>query len=169
MPKVSPTRRRPKRDWVRFPVQGKLTLSTLADATAIKTTILDNVDDVFWYSSQLKWGLLGGTAGEGPIIVGLLDNAYSVAEIIEALDASPVGRSDRVALERSRRSVRNIGQFSGLVTDEVLNDGKPVYNKTLIRMSNASAFAAFAMNRSGSALTGGQIISFDGVLTGYWL
>ena len=160
---------RGKKPWVRLKVNVGFALLTLADATALLQTIIDNVDDFFWYSSQLSWSLLNLTAGEGPIEVGLCDGVYSVAQIKEAVDASPTGRSDRIALERTKRSVRGVGQFNGLTTEESLNNGLPVYTKTLINMSGSSVMSAYALNRSNGPLTTGAVINITGVLVGYWL
>ena len=160
--------RRSRRKWVNWTVVSAITLSTLADATAIEGVVLDNTDDLFLYSALCTWNLRNATAGEGPIEVVLADSAYSVGQIIEALDASPVSKSDKINLERTKRHVRLVGALPGITTEEVLNNGNPVYTRCMFPVSATSAVSAFAINRSGAQLAGGTVVRVTGRLVGYW-
>ncbi len=161
-------RRRPKRNWVNITVQQNVALGALVNAVVVKATLLDVSDDFFLYSSRLSWALVGLPIDEGRVSFGISDNAYTVTEIGEAVDASPTNKSDRIALERTARAVRNIGYFPGNAGEEDFNDGKPVYNRSLFNVSGNSALAIWAMNRSGSDFVTGSTVRVDGVLTGWW-
>jgi len=161
--------RRTKRKWVTWPVTSIISLTTLAAATALEANLLDNVDEAHFYSARGSWSIRDLTPGEGPIQVGFNDGVYSAAEIVEAVDASPTSRSDRINIERAGRAVRNVGAFPGEVSQEVLNDGRMVYTKVLMNMSGSSVLNIYAINRSAAALTTGAVVRFEGLLTGYWL
>jgi len=162
-------KRRVTKDDVVLPVQISVALLTTANGAAVTGDILDNVDDLKVYSSLLTWAIRSHTAGEGPIDVGIADADYTDAEIVEALDASPTGRSDKIALERASRKVYLIGTFNGEGTDETLNDGKPIYKRLVMSVSSTSAISLFAVNRSGNAFTTGAQLVVGGKLWGSWM
>ena len=169
----SPKRRarstRRSRPWVVWNVRQSISLSTLANNTALEGTLLDNADDMYVHSALGTWSYSGFTAGEGPVDIGFLDNAYSVTEIVEAIDASPVDRSDKIASERNRRDVRNAGSIPGQDTSGSLRDGVPIHTKLRLRVSATSSLGIYVVNRSGSPRTTGAVVAFTGRLFGYWL
>lgn len=150
-------------------VNATLALSTLANNTALAGDIIDLNDDIRVISSDLTWTLRDLTAGEGGIDVGLNADAYTVAQIAEALDASPSDRGDQVSLEHSRRKVRLVGTFDGQLANEVLNDGKKIRTRKLYWNFAADRdLQMFAMNRSGATLTTGSELKVSGVLYCQW-
>ncbi len=155
---------------VAIPFTARLTLSTLAASTVIKVSSLGNAfgEDFYCHSVFANYTLRGGTAGEGPISVGYTHGDLSVTEVLEAITAELTDPDDIIAKERSRRSVRKTGAFPGLLASETLQDGKMIRTGLKISVGDTHKLDFWALNNSGSVLTGGQIIEVDGVLYGRW-
>ncbi len=161
------SRRRSRLVVLKFDVQ--VSLGTLADNTALLTSIISSFTTAFWCSSaDVYWSLDGHTAPEGPLVVGLCHGAYTAAQVVEALDASPSGPDDVIAIEQGRRMVRRSGQFAGVVDPEVLNDGKAIRTKCRWTTGIAEDFELFVVNRHGATLTTGSQIHARGQLYGNW-
>ena len=161
--------KRPKRNWVNLKFRAGLALGGLANDTAIKQAIIDLVDDFYCYSAQAVWTLRDLAPGQGPIDVGFCDGNYTTLQILEALDASPVGKSDKISLEKTKRDIRPVGSFPGTTESEALKNGETVYRKLLFPISSSSIFECYAVNRSGAVLTTGSVVHVAGNLTGWWL
>ncbi len=109
------------------------------------------------------------TGSEGPIIVGIAHGDYTVAEVQENLGLTGMeDPNDMVAKEQGYRKVRSAGDFSGLNTDEVLNDGKPIRTTGKFMITTGGTLQFWAWNRSGATLTTGSAISIAGKLYGRW-
>ncbi len=147
----------------------QLALGALANDVAVEVTAIAALEQDFdIVSTHLLMGLRENTINEGPIEVGFAASDYTVAEIVEALDASPL-RNAGVEMERSRRKVRSYGQFRGGTEDEEINDGLTVKRKMFLRISSGQVTGSvFAVNRSGSTLTTGAIVEVAGVHWGRW-
>ncbi len=161
-------RGRKGRGMAAIPFQDTLALSTLADNTVLQTTFWTPTRDFYPVSAHIEWAIRGLTAGEGPVKVGLAHAGYSVTEITEFLDAEYTAPDALTAREQGRRMVRRSGTFHGLSTEEVINDGRPL--KTIIKfpLTGGQGLAAWAVNRSGAALTTGAVIKFSGTIYGRW-
>ncbi len=172
MPKKGRGRRRPL---VTIPDAVNLSLGTLANDGCVKSTAVVPTDDFFCYSVDLTAALRDLSQGEGPIKIGWTNADLTTAEILEAVDAVPLGASDIIERERAKRPCRFFGVFSGTSaaqtpnSAEVLNDGKTLRIKILRKFSKGVGFQFFAVNRSGGALTTGGIISLDARWYGRWL
>ena len=161
--------RKRQSNFVTLKVDRFLTLSTLADNIALDGALLDLNDDLVVISADLSWAIRGGTAGEGPIEVGLSSSAYSVTQITEAIDASPSNRADEVALERTRRRVRSVGQFPVTAGEEVLFDGAFKRARKLYwKFASDVDLNIWAVNRSGATLTTGMIVHVTGRVYARW-
>ncbi len=166
--------RKPRRrssNFVVLKVQAALALGTLADDAVITATLLDLNDDLKVIGADLTWSIRDLAAGEGPILVGLSTNAYTVAQIVEAIDASPNNRSDEIALERTRRKVRNVGSFAGaLPNGETLNEGRPMRTRKLYwKLSTDRNIVFWAQNKSGVAnLATGAFVEVSGKVYAQW-
>ncbi len=138
-----------------------LTLSTLANVTAVKVNVFTgNVTrDLFMQSIDCLWSMRDHTAGEGPIIVGFAHGDYTVTEIKECLEADTLSLADRIARERSTRWVRDGGIFDGLGGDTTLNDGRAKRTRLRFPIENGFNLAVWAYNQSGAALTTGATIT----------
>ncbi len=142
-------------------------LGALANEAVILSALTAFDQEYYAISADIWWSKRSGTAGEGPIYVGLASADMSTAEIIECLDASPVSKGDRVEIERSGRPVRWAGVFSSTAVDEILNDGKAIRTKLRFPTGNNS-MNVWARNESGSTLTSGAVIEVHGKLYGRW-
>ncbi len=147
-----------------------LPLLTAADNGGVATGTLAALEQGFEViSTDLTAVLRDLSAGEGPIEFGLAAAAYTVAEIIEALDASPIQQYG-TEMERSKRSVRSYGKFEGAVDSQAsLNDGLPVRRKMFLRLfPGAASPKVWAVNRSGAPLTTGGVVEVSGTHWGRW-
>ncbi len=167
-------RRGRKRNYNRFqaiPFESSNALSTLNDNVVISQNLLgaEFSEDYYAIAADCTWSLLGGTAGEGPISVGLAHNDLSVTEIKEALDAEITDPDNIIAREQSRRPVRKAGTFPGLATNETINHGDPQRTRLKFMIGDGHGPAQYAINRSNGNLTGGQVVVCEGVLYGRWI
>ncbi len=171
-PSRKPRRRaRRKRDssYIAIPIQTALALGALANDTVTTAALFDLNDDVTVIAAELYFALRAHTEGEGPIVVGVSKSKYTVAQILENLDASPSHRSDDVAIEFANRRIRRMAQFNGLTTDEVPNDGKAVWARRLFwKLSNDDNLNFWAVNRDGGALTTGTQLEVGGIIHARW-
>ncbi len=163
------SRRRMPLQPIKFNVE--LALGTLGGNAAVATPTVDSLEQDFHIvSTDLLCSIRGHTAGEGPIDFGLQAQGYTVAEVVECLDASPLSQYGPEQ-ERSKRRVRVYGRFDGGTVVEEVNDGKPIRKKMFLRAFGHSTFAAarvFAVNR-GSALTTGTVLEIQGTHWGRWV
>ncbi len=156
-----------------LPFTSSQALSTLADGTVLLSNITGTLVDPFHaISMDINWTLRGGTVGEGPIEVGVAHGDYSTTEVSEALNAGQtiVGRNvDMIEKEQARRLVRLAGAFDGQLANDDINDGKMQRVKMGWTIGTGKTLNVFEINRSGSALTGGQVVEFSGKIYGRWL
>ncbi len=152
---------------LKFQVQ--LALLTLGNDVALEIGAIPAIQQDFdIVTTHLLVGRREGTDGEGPIEFGFAASDYTVAEIVEALDATPL-RNAGTEMEKSRRKVRSYGQFSGSGTQESVNDGLFVKRKMFLRIAAGMTTGnVFFVNRSGSALTTGTIMEVSGIHWGRW-
>ncbi len=160
-----------RRPIVTIPDATSITLSTLANDGVIANTAVPITDDFYCLSVDVTPVLRDQTDNEGPIKMGWANADLSVAEIVEALDARPLGRSSITELERSRRPARLFGTFdtSDGVGSSRLNEGNTIRVKINRVFSKGIGMQFFVINRSGAALTGGAILSVDARWYGRWL
>lgn len=170
MPKRRRSRRKRGGGFIAIPFNATLSLSTLNANLGLSTDLLGSqmAKDFFAISADVIWDRRAGVADEGPLQVVLVHNDLSDAEVVEALDAEVTDPSDIVARERSRRPVRRAGAFSGIGTDEVLNDGKAIRTTLKFSVNSGHQVAAVIINRSGANLTGNMTLVIAGVLYGRW-
>ncbi len=142
-----------------------ITLGTLASNTVISASMFGGeLADraIHLISADAYWAARGATAGNGPIIVGFAHSDYSVAEILECLTSNALDTGDLISVERSKRLVREAGQFSNFSTDQVLNDGRPKRTKIGITTPTGFDYSVWAWNKSGAQLDTGQVIEVSG-------
>ncbi len=158
-------RKRYNANFVVIRFSSTITLSTLASNTVISASMFSgelNDRAVHLISADAYWAVRGATAGEGPIIVGYAHSDYSVAEIQECLTSNALDTGDMIAQERTKRLVREAGQFSNVGTDQVLNDGRPKRTKIGITTPTGFDYSVWAWNKSGATLTTGQVVEVSG-------
>ena len=162
MPPKGRARRKRDPNFAVINVVAAISVGALSNDAIASAALTGVVDDHYEISADLQWSIRDHTAGEGPIQVGVTSGDLTQAEVLEALAASPTGRSDRIAKERSSRPVRRVGFFAGLNTEEVLNDGKSIRTRTKWPADDTDALSAWAVNRSGATLTTGTILTVVG-------
>ncbi len=151
-----------------LPVDALLPLSTLAAETVIGALAYASLEDDFWMQScDLTWSMHNHVAGEGPLSVGLSNSDLTIAEIDEAIEAAPTSRSDIVVREQARRPIRRVGVFPGLLSEEVLNDGKSIWTTLKMYMAEGANLVFFVENKTAQ-LTGATIINIYGTIYGEW-
>jgi len=160
-----------RKNFVVLPYFASITLGTLADNTVVTDSILDAVltEDIFIISMDCLWTLRGLTAGEVPIFVGMAHGSLTVAQILEAIDASPLGPDSIIAREQARRPVRKIGYFSDFeATDQGMTETGMIRKKIKFSVGDGIAINGYAVNRSGGALTTGATVLMNGNIYGRW-
>ncbi len=156
-----------RRGYRYLPINKGFDLLTTAPGVVIASNMDTTMDeDTFAISSEQTWNLEAHTAGEGPIVVGLAHSDYTAAEIEEALEAvASWDAGDRIAQERRRRKVRQVGIFNGQATTEVLNDGRPVKTKLGFVINSGETLKVWAWSKDSSNLTTGTILGTQGGLS----
>ncbi len=141
-------------------------LATLASDTAIVNALAANAVSSYRATSvKATWSVIGLTAGEGPITVGLAHDDYSLTEIKECLEAAAsIDPGDKIAQEQANRLVRVVGVCS--VEAPSLNDGKPISTKLNWLIGVGHSINMFAYNEFTGALTTGAVLNMQGDL---WL
>ncbi len=145
---------------------GGVALGALANVTVQTGALVGTADGAYrLMSTNLLWSIKNQTVGEGPIVVGVAHGDYSVAEIKEAIESgSSINIGDKVAIEKGNRLVREIGVFSGLATEETLNDGRPIKTRLNWAIPIGINVNCFAYNDSGAQLNTGTIVDATGPL-----
>ncbi len=142
-----------------------LALGTLASVTAIAGPVYGNADGAYRIMSLSgTWSTENHTAGEGPIVVGFAHGDYTVTEIKEFIESgASISIGNKIANEQANRLIRRVGTFSGLLTEETLNDGKVIktrLNWAIPIGTNLNMFAYF--DGSDANLTTGTFVRFNG-------
>lgn len=159
------SKKRGNSNFVAIRVSISKALGVLADSTMLLESIIDSIDtDLYVISADLYWSLLQHTAGEGPIMFGLAHGDYSVAEVDEWYESNSEDFNNKIAQEQNKRQCRQAGQFAGLGTDEVLNDGKSVRTKIKFRVNAAQALNIWIRNESVNAMTTGARVNVNGTI-----
>ncbi len=141
-------------------VTNALTVGALAAQDMISDLFAGVVDDdTYLISADLLWSVVGFTAGEGPVVVGIAHSDYTAAEIEQWFEAAAIWDSgDLVNRENAARKCREVGTFSLVGTAEVLNDGKPIRTPLKFRIAEGDTLQLWAFNQSnGTFTTGGEV------------
>jgi len=169
---MPPSRRSRKRkrdpNFVVIKVFSQNSPAALANNTAFAETMVSLDDDLYLIAADLLWSMNDHTVAEGPITVGIASSSMTAANITEAVDASPTNRGDTIALERAKRPVRKVGDFSGATLLETLNNGTPIRTRMRFPLSHNQTLNSFSINRSGATLTTGTVIKITGELYARW-
>ncbi len=133
-----------------------------ADAAAIQT-MNDTVVDRTWALSMEATWAWDGTAGEGPITVGVMHGDYNAVELEAYLESTTSwDEGNRVEQETRRRAIRTVGVFRGLNSHETLNDGRPIKTRLSYIMTAGQTTTIWLYNQSEGPLTTGGILDVQG-------
>ncbi len=146
-------------------------LGTLANATMLIASLTVASDNEYRaLSIRCTWALRGLTAGEGTIHIGVAHGDYTAVEVEEWFEnTTSISRGDKIANEKNDRLCRMIGSFSGVGTDEILNDGKPMTAKLNWVIPEGKTLNVWVYNQSGAPLTTGANTPVMGWLTGRYI
>ncbi len=151
-----------------LPFNQTITLGTLADNTVATNALQTLQQDFVVYGIRSTVTFSDGTAGEGPVEAGWCQSQLTGTQILANRDAAPTSQWDVLANEQSKRKVRVFGKSSGEANYN-LNNGLDVWRKMFLRIPAGQAIAdLWVLNRSGAALTTGQLVHFDGLIQGRW-
>ncbi len=155
--------------YVRGNVLITFSLDTLAAATLVSATLTATMTESGRISSIIaNWNLSDfvDAAGDGPILVGYAHSDYTDAEISAAVtNTGNWDRGDKIQEEIGRRLVRTIGQFGSngvALSNETLNDGRPVKTKLNWGLTTGDTLKLWAFNQGSSALGTGSSIEVQG-------
>lgn len=164
-------RRKKNRNFTALKQSTNIVLGTLADDTIVKADGPTLTQDFDVISTEVSFAIREGTAGQGPLEVGLAQSDLTVAEILECLVAEPTSQTDVPAIEHTKRKVRLYGAYRdiGDAQGNLLNDGRPIRKKMFVPVNDGQGMpAVWARNRSGAPLTTGAILECQITSFGYW-
>ncbi len=147
-----------------------MNLGTLGDEDVVAAAFQTNAFNTgSWIiSMDAIWSIREFTVGEGPIEVGFADADLTVTQIQEALDIEVIGPAGRIQQEIATRPVRKVGMFTGILAEDVLNDGKPIRRRGSFKLMNTGTVDIWARNKGGSTLTTGAALEISGNLFLNW-
>ncbi len=155
--------RKPRRKFRRYlpgKIDHKLQLATLAPQTALGSLLAGAVVDTTWVSSvKAIYGIGNYTAVAecGPFIAGWAHSDYSDGEIKEWLEiAGSWDAGDKIAQEKSRRQIRQIGTFevigTGATQTITMNDGRMLTTKLGWSLSPGDTLKFWVYNAGTAAV-----------------
>ncbi len=171
-------RRRGGKGFVAIPIDGTLNLLTLAGATTILVDAFPAAleEDFYAISMDLNAQIINLTAGEGdPMTCGLAHGDYTAAQVEENLELTFLGPGSKLEQERSRRLVRKAGIFLSEVVNHTTmrlfgkTGSGQVRTKLKFVIQNGKNLSIWVHNKSGSALTTGSSLRFQGTVYGRWI
>ncbi len=143
-----------------------LTLAALAagDMISLNDLVANNGGQrVFAVSMDVTTTIRAATPGEGPVQVGVAHGDYTAAEIEEWYESQAgMDPTDKVAQEKNGRLCRDIGQFSLVGANEVLNNGNLKRVKLGFLLEDSKGIDAWA--HTSTLLTTGAVVNFSGKL-----
>ncbi len=142
-----------------------LSLGALAAITVIKADLVGAADQAYRLSSMRGiWSVVGLTAAEGPVTIGVAFSDYSVTEIKECLEAAlSISQGNKIAQEQANRLVRVVGEVTA--SEPVINESRPFRTRLNWAIPIGSRPQIFAYNNdSGAPLTTGAILNWSGDL-----
>ncbi len=144
----------------------ELALGTLASDVAVVTSLTGNSDAQYRaISVSSTYSMVGITAGDGPITVGLAHSDYTVTEIKENMEsAAAISPGLKIEQERTNRLVRVVGTLrpAGVGLGSFLNDGEPVKTRLNWLLPIGKSVNLFAFNEGTGALSTGAIVHMSG-------
>ncbi len=110
---------------------------------------------------------------DGPVLVGIANNEFSVAEISESLGANgPTDRNERLEQEHAERAVwpyfmMNFDSVTGTKSDNVIR--MPQTGSPRWTFSDPEGWCWFGFNMGSGALNTGASIRFECKFYGVWV
>ncbi len=164
-------RRRSRGRFVALPFNTQQALGTLADETVVSADLTTNLaEDFYAISVDIVATVADGSAGDGPIEIGVAHDDYTAAEIKEFIDVNLTDPDNKIDQERSRRLIRRLGSIVELTNaPQVPRSGDPKRIPLRFILGDGHTLSAWVMNHTGSAMTTGAVVTFSGTIYGRWL
>ncbi len=147
-------------------VTSTVTVGNVLAQIAVTGALLGTADGAYrLISCKNTWSMTNNTAGDGSLVVGYAHGDYTVTEIKEFIEsASSINIGNKIANEQSNRLIRIVGTFPGLLTEEVLNDGKPIHTKLNWAIPIGTGVNAFVYNDDGAQRSTGAGVRQNGTV-----
>ncbi len=172
-------RSRNSKNFVAIPISGTPALTTLGNQVVLLDDVFGGnlLEDFYGISVDLMAEIINLTAGEGnPMVGGFAHGDYDAAEVVENLDVVFLGPGSKIEQERSRRLVRKTGMYNSQEvghTTMALQGRRAVggLTRTTLKfvINSGKSLNLFIQNISGSALTTGASLRYNGTVYGRWL
>ncbi len=144
-------------------VDATTTLGALASGVFITGILIPTVEqEHFAISMDISVTMGDHTVAQGPLAVGVAHGDYTVAEISEWFNSTGVMAGDQIALERSRRKIRDICALDGEATTEKAFDGSVKRIPLRFKVEDGESVNIWAMNQDDDPLTTGTFIRVYG-------
>lgn len=162
------TRRRRNPNFGIIRVQNSVALGTLADNTVIKITLAAVTQEMRAISADLLWAIRGGTAGDGPVLLGVAHGDYTVTEIKERIEVDVTSQGTKIEQEQARRAIRDVGYMTDLGDGEQFNNGLIKRTKMGFNIEDGQNVAGFVYNQFGAPLNTGAVLEVTGKIYVNW-
>ncbi len=171
-------RSRNSKNFAAIPISGTPALTTLGNQVVLIDDVFGGnlTEDFYGISVDVMAEIINLTAGEGnPMVGGFAHGDYDAAEVAENLDVVFLGPGTKIEQERSRRLVRKTGMYhSGPVNSTMLLSGRRSdsgLTRTSLKfvINSGKTLNLFLQNISGSALTTGASLRYNGTVYGRWI
>ncbi len=147
-------------------MEDALAIGSLVAGDVIKEDFGQTVKNRVWAKySKGFWTWDGVTVDLAPLVGGHAHGSYTAAQIEECLEAQAMwDQGNKVAQEQGRRKVRRTAAFSGNETEEIANDGKPIFRKLGFYIEDGETLSLWARNSGGSTIPTGSSLRFSGYI-----
>ncbi len=169
-------KRRRGRDpnFISIPFTQGLSLGAMTSNQVLESVVLDTLlQPLRVISLDFTFRLESETNEDIVLQFGVNHAAYTVTQIGECIDARPLSRDDKVAIEQSNRLVRPLGTVYHNSTStedaDLWDDGRQHRVKLNWRIGQPESLAFFVINRSAATLTTGAVVTMDGIAYCRWL
>ncbi len=147
-----------------LPVVSNFTLATLNTGTGILNAIALIVQNFKAVSFHGVIGLMGLTAGDGPLLYGISQGSLTLAEVTEYLTAAPDSKTQSPAEEQVSRPVQVLGGLGG--TDKTTDF---IRAKVILPHFREDTGFTFWIFNIGIQMTTGATIRVRGRFFGKWI
>ncbi len=179
MANKSRKRSRNSKNFAAIPISGTPALTTLGNQAVLLDDVFGGnlLEDFYAISVDLMAEIINLTAGEGnPMVRGFAHGDYDTAEVAENLDVVFLGPGSKIEQEQSRRLVRKTGFYTSQEVAHTTmklsgrhSDGGITRTSLKFVINSAKTLNLLVQNISGSALTTGASLRYNGTVYGRWI
>ncbi len=157
-------RRRKFRRYLKGKLDETLPLGALAADALFTQNVGATVNErAFVSSMKANWSTSEHTPDQGSLRVGVAHGDYTTAEILAWIEnTGSWNEGDTINQEIAKRKIREIGVFPGALSQESLNDGKPITTKLGWILLQGQTLKLWVLNEDDSVLTTGTDVIVGG-------